>query len=210
LNVRRKPSIMIRRVIVPLAALGALIVSPAAAQNPQPPAAESAPPAEAAPQAPGPATEIVGPDGAFRLKPDGVEWRRFQTVRAIGVACGDEACGGDRVFCMVQVRSAPEARPGDRPSAEAAKRLGDGVAANAPKEMKAEYLAPFAAKDLGGHPGQWAELKAEGEPGAVRFGLFLLEAKAQEVAFNCVAPAAKWDEHRSRIERVIASLKIER
>lgn len=187
------------------AAVLALAVGPGLAQAPAAPAAQTAP---AAPSAPGRTTEIVGPDGAFRLTPDGKDWERFQTVRSIGVACTKAACGEDRVFCLIQVRSAPDARPGRRASAEAAKRFGDGVLASAPKEMTASYIQPFAPRDLGPNVGQWADAKAEGEPGSIRFGLFLVEAKAQEVAMNCVAPTEKWDAYRPKIEAVAASLVI--
>jgi hypothetical protein len=177
--------------------------------------ASAAPPADtqggpdAAPTgAPGPGTEIIGPDGSFRLKPAGVEWARFQTVRAIGVSCTEKACGGDRVFCMIQVRNAVDAKPGESPSHESAKKFGDGVIASAPKELRAEFVTPFGEKTLGANPGRWAEAKAEGEAGAVRFGLFLLEAKAQELAFNCVAPLVSWDVHRPRIEAMLSKVEI--
>ncbi|MET0312829.1 MAG: hypothetical protein ABW275_00390, partial [Hansschlegelia sp.] len=155
-------------------------------------------------------TEIIGPDGSFRLKPDGVDWARFQTVRAIGVSCTDKACSGDRVFCLIQVRNDPAAKAGEAPSGQSAHRFGDGVIANAPREMKAEYVTSFSERKLGTNVGQWADVKAEGEAGSVRFGLFLMEAKAHEVAFNCVAPLARWDAYKPKIEALLAKVEIVR
>jgi hypothetical protein len=111
---------------------------------------------------------------------------------------------------MVQVRSAPAAKPGESPSEQSAKKFGDGVVANAPKELKAEYVAPFGERKLGDNLGQWADVKAEGEAGSVRFGLFLIEAKAHEVAFNCVAPSDKWDAYKPKIEALLAKVEITR
>mgnify|MGYP003578962660 CR=1 FL=1 len=181
----------------------ALLGSPALAQGPS---AQSAP----AGQAPGLATEIVGPQGSFKLQPDGVNWERFQTVRSIGVRCTDKACGGERVFCMIQVRGAEDARAGQPTSRESAEEFGAGVVRNSPKEMTAGYVAPFAEKSFGPNLGQWAELKAEGEPGSLRFGLFLAKAEKHMVAFNCVSPGAKWDENKPKFETLIGSLQITR
>jgi hypothetical protein len=181
--------------------------SPAAGEGPGP-GGQQAPAGPRAGEMPGPATEIVGPDGAFRLKPDGVTWERFQTVRAIGVRCSEKSCGGERVFCMIQVRGAEDARAGEPTSQASAEEFGAGVIKSSPKEMAAEYVTPFAEKSFGQNLGRWAELKAEGEPGSLRFGLFLAKAEKQLVAFNCVSPSAKWDENKQKFEGLLASLQI--
>jgi hypothetical protein len=210
-----------RRILMTAAALVALTGVPAIAQGPAPdgpaaspqtpgPGGQQQPSGPAAARMPGPTTEIVGPEGAFRLQPDGVNWERFQTVRAIGVRCSEKACGGERVFCMIQARSAKDALPGVAPSAASAQAFGDGVLKTAPKELKAEYVAPFAEARFGANPGRWAEVKAEGEPGSLRFGLFLAEAKAHEIAFNCVTPSASWATHKPKIDALLASLQIPR
>ena len=178
-----------------------------AGQSPGP-GGMQAPSGPRASQMPGPTTEIVGPQGSFRLQPDGVTWERFQTVRSIGVRCTEKSCGGERVFCMIQVRAAEAAKPGEPTSRESAEEFGAGVIKNAPKELAADYITPFAEKTLGANPGQWAELKAEGEPGSLRFGLFLTKAEKHVVALNCVSPTAKWDDNKPKFETLIASLRI--
>ena len=183
--------------------------APAPSQGAAPgPGGQQQPSGPAAGQAPGPSTPIIGPKGSFRLTPDGEKWARFQTVRAIGVSCTDKNCGGDRVFCMIQVRAAADAKPAGEVPADSAKKLGDGLIGHTPKEMKAEWAAPFAPKTIGGHKGLWGEIQASGEPGSVHSGLFMVAAEGHEVAFNCVAPADKWTTHLPKIEQVIASLEI--
>ena len=207
---------MIRNLFIPAAVIALGLAFPAAAQGPalppqgQGPGAggQQAPSGPSASQMPGPTTEIVGPDGSFRLRPDGVNWERFQTVRAIGVRCTDKACGEDRVFCMVQVRGVADARAGAPTSEASAEEFGAGVIKSAPAELKAEYVTPFSEKRFGSNLGRWAELKAEGEPGSLRFGLFLTSADKHLVALNCVSPTAKWDENRPRFETLFASLQI--
>lgn len=187
---------------------------PAAAQSPQggprlPGAAGPQAPSGPAPaEVPGPTTEIIGPDGAFRLTPDGVTWERFQTVRAIGVRCTDKACGKERVFCLIQVRGSADAKAGQPVSQASAEEFGAGVIKTSPAEMPATYVTRFAEKTVGAHPGRWADMKAEGEPGSLRFGLFLASAEKHLLAFNCVSPAAKWDENRPKFETLLASVQI--
>ncbi|MFD1332242.1 hypothetical protein ACFQ4O_09565 [Methylopila musalis] len=152
--------------------------------------------------------DITGPNNVFRLVPDGVNWVKFQTVRQIGVRCTDKSCGEDRVFCTIQTRTDAEARPGVALPDETVKAFGDGVLKNAPKEFSTEVTVPFAPKRFGANSGHWAEMKAEGEPGKLRFGLFLIAAKGYDVAFNCVAPAARWDEHKQKIEQALAAVQI--
>lgn len=200
-------------------AMSSLAVSPVFAQAPDGgprlpqgaapgPGGQQAPDGPAAAQPPGPDTEIIGPDGSFRLKPDGVNWARFQNMRAIGVRCTDTACGGERVFCMIQVKGEEGAKAGAPTSRGSADAFGQGILRSAPKELTAAYVAPFAEKTLGANAGQWAEVKAEGEPGSLRFGLFLTNADKHLVAFNCVSPSAKWDDYKPKIEGLIASLQI--
>lgn len=172
------------------------------------PGGQQAPSGPAASEMPGPTTEIIGPKGSFRLKPDGETWERFQTVRAIGVRCTEKACGKERVFCLIQVRGSEDAKAGDAVSQAAAEEFGAGVVKNSPKEMTTEYVSPFAEKTFGPHPGRWADMKAEGEPGSLRFGLFLTKAEKHLVAFNCVSPTAKWDDAKPKFEAMIATLQI--
>lgn len=172
------------------------------------PGGQQPPSGPAAAEMPGPTTEIIGPKSSFRLKPDGENWERFQTVRAIGVRCTDKACGKERVFCLIQVRGSEEAKAGDPVSQAAAEEFGAGVIKSSPKEMTTDYVTPFAEKTLGAQSGRWADMKAEGEPGSLRLGLFLTKAEKHLVAFNCVAPAAKWDEIKPKFEAVIATLQI--
>lgn len=153
--------------------------------------------------------DIRGPDGVFSLLPDGANWSKFQTVRQIGVRCTDKACGGERVFCTIQTRADEQARPGVVLADKTATTFGDGVIASAPKDFATSYVAPFAPKRFGPNLGHWAELKAEGEPGKLRFGLFLVAAKGYDVAFNCVTPSDSWATHQPKIEALLASLKIE-
>ncbi len=150
---------------------------------------------------------IRGPDGVFTLAPD-ANWTKFETPRQIGVKCTDKACGGDRVFCLVQTRSDAEAKPGLALPDEIARKFGDGVLASAPKELTASFVEPFAPRRFGRNPGQWAEVKAEGAAGALRFGLFLTAAKGYDVAFNCVAPSQKWAEHAPKIEALLGDVNI--
>ncbi|WP_271201939.1 hypothetical protein [Methylopila turkensis] len=152
--------------------------------------------------------DIIGPNGSFRLLPDGASWEKFQTVRQIGVKCVDKACGGERVFCTIQTRADEKARPGVTLPDETAKAFGDGVLANAPKEFKTDYVAPFTPRRFGPNAGHWAELKAEGAPGNLRFGLFLVAAKGYDVAFNCVTPSESWAAHQPKIEALLASVHI--
>lgn len=202
---------MIRMSRLLVAALAATLVSPAFAQSPRLPSPSTGQPSAAGPgptEIPGPDTEIIGPEGSFRLKPDGVNWERFQSVRAIGVRCSDKACGSDRVFCLIQVRNSQTASAGVLTSAESAAEFGAGVLKNSPKEMTTEYVTPFAEKSFGPNLGQWAEAKSEGEPGSLRFGLFLTSAEKRLVAFNCVSPTAKWDAYKPKFESLLASLQI--
>ncbi|WP_020177746.1 hypothetical protein [Methylopila sp. M107] len=206
---------MIRTSILALASIVAMALAwPASAQGPRidqaPPAPGGAQPgAGPAPtDVPGPTAEIIGPEGSFRLQPDGVTWERFQSVRAIGVRCTDKACGGERVFCLIQVRSVAGAQAGAPTPGDSAAEFGAGVLRTAPKELNAEYSAPFEEKKFGPNLGQWAEVKAEGEPGKLRFGLFLTSAEKRHVAFNCVSPSAKWDENKPKFEGLLASLQI--
>ncbi|MFC3692832.1 hypothetical protein ACFOWB_11485 [Chenggangzhangella methanolivorans] len=195
------------------AALALALAAPAAAQSPEggprlsAPGGQQQPSEPAAAEMPGPTTEIIGPDGSFRLQPDGTTWERFQSVRAIGVRCTDKACGSERVFCLIQVRGAQDAKAGQPVSQAAAEEFGAGVIRNSPKEMAADYVTPFSEKTFGPHPGRWADLKAEGEPGSLRFGLFLTNAEKHLVAFNCVSPTAKWDENKPKFESLIATLR---
>lgn len=184
-------------------ATAALAQGPRIDQSPQAPGA-------AATEIPGPTSDIIGPDGSFRLKPDGVNWERFQSVRSIGVRCTDKVCGGDRVFCMIQVRSVEGVKAGAPTSSENAAEFGAGVLKNTPKEMTAEYVTPFAEARFGPNLGQWAEVKAEGEPGKLRFGLFLTSVEKRLVAFNCVSPAAKWGDNEARFKALLASVEIPR
>ncbi|GLK76876.1 hypothetical protein GCM10008171_21300 [Methylopila jiangsuensis] len=152
--------------------------------------------------------DIVGPNSVFRLVPDGVNWVKFQSVRQIGVRCTEKSCGEDRVFCTIQTRADEQARPGVELPEATVKAFGDGVLKNTPKEFSTEVVAPFAPKRFGVNAGHWAEMKAEGEPGKLRFGLFLVAAKGYDVAFNCVAPAASWDAHKPKIEQALAAVQI--
>jgi hypothetical protein len=152
--------------------------------------------------------DLRGPDGVFTITPNEADWAKFQTVRQTGLKCTEKACGGDRVFCLVQTRSSAEATAGGTVSQDAANRFGAGVIERTPKEMRAEYLAPFAPRRIGENEGSWAEVKAEGEPGSVRFGLFLVEAKGYEVALSCAAPTERWAAHQPQIEALLASLHI--
>lgn len=209
---------MIRNLALLLVAIALGVSSAALAQepsaSPQAPALGPRLPAPGGQQAPsatevpGPTTEIVGPQGAFRLKPDGTNWERFQTVRAIGVRCAEKSCGKERVFCLIQVRVSPDAKAGEPPSQASAEEFGAGVIKTSPKEMTTDYVASFKEKTFGPNAGRWAEMKAEGEPGSLRFGLFLAEAEKHLVAFNCVSPAAKWAENRPKFENLLASLEI--
>lgn len=195
---------MIRSMI--FAAAASFAATAASAQGPR--LEQPSSPAPQAAEMPGPTTEIIGPEGSFRLQPDGVTWERFQTVRAIGVRCTDKACGEDRVFCMIQVKNTEGVRAGLPTSSENAEAFGAGVLKNTPAELKSEYVTPFAEKSFGSNLGQWAEAKAEGEPGNLRFGLFLTSAEKRLVAFNCVSPAAKWDAYKPKFEGLLASLRI--
>lgn len=190
------------------AAVMALASGQAWAQG-APEAPQQAPAAPGAPAVPNNIPDIRGPDGVFTLLPDQASWAKFQTVRAIGVKCTDKACGGDRVFCMIQTRADTEAKPGVALPDAVTKTFGDGVISSAPKELKAEFVVPFEPKTLGANVGHWAEVKAEGEPGSLRFGLFLVAAKGYDVAFNCVAPGDRWDAHKAKFETLLSALKIE-
>ncbi|GLK67381.1 hypothetical protein [Hansschlegelia plantiphila] len=184
--------------------------TPAFAQAPAPAGAAPAAPGADGPPPPGSPEMIVGPDSAFTLTPDGKDWTKFQTVRQIGVKCSDKACGGDRVFCLIQTRAAADAKPGEAVSESSANAFGQHLIESSPKEMKASYVEPFSEKRIGANLGRWAEMKAEGEPGSIRFSLFLVQVKAREVAFNCVAPADKWAVHEPKIEAVLAALQVTR
>ncbi|QZN99329.1 hypothetical protein [Chenggangzhangella methanolivorans] len=68
------------------AALALALAAPAAAQSPEggprlsAPGGQQQPSEPAAAEMPGPTTEIIGPDGSFRLQPDGTTWERFQSA----------------------------------------------------------------------------------------------------------------------------------
>lgn len=192
-----------------LAAAGLLAAAPAMSQG----APQGAAPGAGAPAgdagAPNTIPDIRGPEGVFTLLPDPASWEKFQTIRAIGVKCTEKACGADRVFCMVQTRADAAAKPGVVLPDAVTKAFGEGVLSSAPQELKAELVEPFAPRTFGGNAGSWAEVKAEGEPGALRFGLFLVAAKGFDVAFNCVSPAARWDAHEPKFESLLSALKIE-
>jgi hypothetical protein len=174
---------------------GATAETPAGAPIPAPEAGE-----------PGPTAEIIGPEGSFRLKPDGENWARFSNPRAIGVLCPEKTCGGDRVACLIQVRGAPGARAGALVPADAAAEFGDGVIRRAPEGRRPAYVAPFVERRFGPNLGRFAEAQAEG--GGVRFGWFMAELDAHLLVVNCVAPAARWDAYRPNVEKLIASLEI--
>lgn len=185
-----------RTAIVSTTLLALSLASPTFAQSPSPG------------DAPGPTSDIIGPEGSFRLRPDGETWVRLQNARAIGVGCTEKACGADRVFCLLQVRGDKDARAGRAVSAEKAVQFGDGVVKRAPEGARPEYVSPFAEARFGGNVGQFAEVKSDRERGALRFGWFMAEADAHLVVLNCVTPAAKWDAYRPSVEKLIASLEI--
>ncbi|QZN99330.1 hypothetical protein [Chenggangzhangella methanolivorans] len=54
--------------------------------------------------------------------------------------CTDKACGSERVFCLIQVRGAQDAKAGQPVSQAAAEEFGAGVIRNSPKEMAADYV----------------------------------------------------------------------
>lgn len=158
--------------------------------------------------APGPTSEIIGPDSSFRLRPDGETWIRLQNARAIGVVCTEKACGADRVFCLLQVRGDKDAKADHAVSAEKAAEFGDGVMKRAPEGARPEYVSPFVETRFGDNVGQFAEVKSDGERGALRFGWFMTEVDAHLVVLNCVTPAAQWDAYKPAVEKLIASLEI--